>query len=377
MTNSLISGDQIFLLWGVVLSMVALAMWMEETKWGRKASGTIIVIILGFLLSNTGIIPSSSPVYNHVWSTLVPLAIPLLLIKADLRHIVKESGPTLIAFLFGVVGSALGAYIAFNLVPLPELQAEIASIITASYIGGSMNFAAVSTALGVSGEAIIVPTLAADNLVAISYLVILAWLPASLFFQKLYSHDHNSNDVDETQSVSLWGEFRLKDAVTAIAVSYFIVLFSRWVEGVVAVQGAAIITMTLVSIVIASLFGAQLRKLKGAFQLGMIIMYLFFGTIGASANLWVLFESAPILILFIMILTLVHFVVIFTLGRLFNFSLPEIITASNACALGPTTAAGLAASKGWDDLITPGILVGVFGYAIANFIGIAMWGLLS
>ncbi len=377
MINSLISGDQVFLLWGVVLSMVAFAMWAEETKWGRKASGTIIVILLGFLLSNTGIIPTSSPVYSHVWSTLVPLAIPLLLIKADIRHIVQESGPTLIAFLFGAVGSVLGAMVAFYFIPLPVLQAQLTSILTASYIGGSMNFAAVSTALEVTGEPIMVPTLAADNLVGISYLVILAWLPASLFFQKLYSHNNDAEKLAETKPVSLWGEFHLKDAVAAIAVSYFIVLASRYVEGLINIQGAAIMTMTLISIIIASLFGAQLKKLKGVFQLGMMIMYLFFGTIGASANLWVLFETAPILILFISTITLGHFIVIFTIGRLFNFTLPEVITASNACVLGPTTAAGLAASKGWNDLITPGILVGVFGYAIANFIGIALWGILG
>jgi uncharacterized membrane protein len=377
MMNSLISGDQVFLLWGVVLSMVAFAMWSEETKWGRKISGTIIIIILGLLLSNIGIIPSSSPVYSHVWATLVPLAIPLLLIKADLRHIVKESGSVLVAFIFGAVGSVLGAMVAFYFIPLPELHAQLTSILTASYIGGSMNFADVTSALGVTGEPIIVPTLAADNLVGISYLVVLAWLPASLVFQKIYSHNNKQDQTKQTKSVSLWGEFHMKDAVAAIAVSYFIVLFARYVEDVVNIQGAAIITITIVSVTIASIFGAQLKKLKGVFQLGMMIMYMFFGTIGASANIWILFETAPILILFTTTIVIGHFIVIFTMGRLFNFSLPEIITASNACALGPTTAAGLAASKGWDELITPGILVGVFGYAIANFVGLAIWGFLG
>jgi len=51
--------------------------------------------------------------------------------------------------------------------------------------------------------------------------------------------------------------------------------------------------------------------------------------------------------------------------------------ASNACILGPAPAAALAASKGWRALVTPGILVGLFGYAVATFIGIAFTTLLE
>lgn len=375
--NSFIAGDQTFVMWGIVISMVAIAMWSEETKWGKKISGTVIVILLGFLASNTGFIPNSSPVYNHVWSVLVPLAIPLLLIKADIKRIIHESGPILVAFLFGIVGSVFGAVVAYNLIPLPEFHAQLTSVLTASYIGGSMNFAAVSSALDIAGEPIMVPTLAADNLVGISYLVVLAWLPASLLFQKIYAHKEDIEQTSQKEAISLWGTFHLKDAVAAMAVSYFIVLFGNWVGEQVNVQGAAIMTITGVSLIFATLFGKHFKKLRGVFQFGMMIMYLFFGTIGASANLWVLFETAPVLILFICTITFGHFIVIFTAGKMLNFTLPEIITASNACVLGPTTAAGLAASKGWSDLITPSILVGVFGYAIANFIGIGLWNFLN
>ncbi|MFT6463014.1 MAG: putative membrane protein [Maricaulis maris] len=49
-----------------------------------------------------------------------------------------------------------------------------------------------------------------------------------------------------------------------------------------------------------------------------------------------------------------------------RLSLPELITASNAAILGATTAPALAAAKGWKDLVTPGVLVGVLGYAIGT-----------
>jgi uncharacterized membrane protein len=73
----------------------------------------------------------------------------------------------------------------------------------------------------------------------------------------------------------------------------------------------------------------------------------------------------------------VHLVLIVVLGRLFRLDLAEVMIASNACILGPAPAAALAAGKGWRKLIAPGILVGLFGYAIATFLGVGLAALVG
>ena len=75
------------------------------------------------------------------------------------------------------------------------------------------------------------------------------------------------------------------------------------------------------------------------------------------------------LTLMVPVLLRVQALVAFVIGRWCRFSLPELITASNAAILGATTVPALAAAKGWRNLVTPGILVGVFGYALGTFIG--------
>jgi uncharacterized membrane protein len=60
---------------------------------------------------------------------------------------------------------------------------------------------------------------------------------------------------------------------------------------------------------------------------------------------------------------------------MFRLTLPELITASNAAVLGATTAPALAAARGWHDLVTPGVLVGVLGYALGTFAGTAIFHL--
>ena len=88
--------------------------------------------------------------------------------------------------------------------------------------------------------------------------------------------------------------------------------------------------------------------------------------IAAGADVVSLLQLAPVLMLLIGILLVVHAIVLFGLGSLLRLSLPELITASNAAILGATTAPALAAAKGWKDLVTPGVLVGVLGYAIGT-----------
>ena len=51
--------------------------------------------------------------------------------------------------------------------------------------------------------------------------------------------------------------------------------------------------------------------------------------------------------------------------------------ASGAALVGPAPTAAIASSKGWRHLITPGIMCGIFGYAIATFIGVSITAFLG
>jgi len=117
-------------------------------------------------------------------------------------------------------------------------------------------------------------------------------------------------------------------------------------------------------------FQKQIKPAEGPFQLGMILLLIFFAALGASGDVSTLAEHGPKLLLFAATIMGVHFVITFGFGWLFKYDIAEIVTASNACVCGPPTAAGMAADAGWNHLITPGILAGSLGFAIANFAGI-------
>ena len=76
-------------------------------------------------------------------------------------------------------------------------------------------------------------------------------------------------------------------------------------------------------------------------------------------------------------IVLMNMLFCFTGARLLRFDLEEAILASNANIGGPTTAAGMAISQGWNRLTGPVVLVGTLGYAIGTYLGVIVGSLLG
>ncbi|CAL5364413.1 unnamed protein product [Camellia sinensis] len=77
------------------------SLWSEKTKIGSMVSAALVSTLVGLGASNMGIIPYEASAYSIVLQFLLPLTVPLLLFKADLRHVVRSTGPLLLAFLLG------------------------------------------------------------------------------------------------------------------------------------------------------------------------------------------------------------------------------------------------------------------------------------
>jgi uncharacterized membrane protein len=383
---TLISPDNDFALIAALFVIAGGAFLAEKTRFGSHLTGAVIAILAAIVAANLHIIPHSAPAFDFVFGYFVPVLIPLFLFKANLRHMLFETTRMTGAFLIASVGTVVGVLVAVSLLDLSSLapaadidpalrEAGIAGLFASTYIGGSVNYAALGEITGLSSDAsFFSAATATDNLFSAVFLSVLALLPGLNWLAKYYTkHEHG----EETVAVDKGERISAMSLTLALAVAITFVAVGDAITGVIGMPSLRYAIITGLALIAATAFPDWMEKLHGGFQLGVGLAFVFFAAIAAGADLVAMVKIAPLLIVLVLILLSVHLLVLLAVGRLFKLTLPELVTASNAAILGATTAPALAAARGWHDLVTPGVLVGVFGYALGTFTGTAIfhfWG---
>lgn len=399
--ESLIKPDQTWVLWAFLTGWAAVSIHLEQKyKWASKVTSSVIALVGSLILSNLHIIPTEAPAYDIVWGYVVPLAIPMLLYECNIKKIWRESGRLLILFIVGAVGTFLGAFVGYFALHkfVPDLG-YVATIMTGSYIGGGVNFVALSDAFKVPSELIAAATIA-DNLLMALYFFVLLSLPSIPFFRKHFTHPLvdeveklSSESSENSDNTNYWEgtEVSLRDIAFNFASSFIIVtvsigisnFFSRVIPTTNAffqilnsLFGNMYLILTTVTMLLATFKSDFFSSIKGAQETGMFLMIIFMVVIGAPASIPAIIKTAPLLLVFCAIMVAVNMIVTLVGAKVFKFNLEEAIIASNANVGGPATAPAMAISKGWTSLVGPSILVAVFGYIIGNYLGIIVGNIL-
>ncbi|CAA6673851.1 unnamed protein product [Spirodela intermedia] len=274
---------------------------------------------VGLAASSLRVLPSEgAPAYGVVMEYLLPLAVPLLLFNADLRRIISSTGMLLLAFLLGSVSTIIGTIIAYLLVPMRPLGADswkIAAALMSSYIGGSVNYVAVSKALGVSSS-VMAAGVATDNIMCAIYFSVIFALASNI--------SQSSHHLERERTLGY-----------AICYCSLIILCNMpslyfYLNGFGNSRGS-LPCVTVVSVFLATLFPTQLSILAPAGEtFAVILMQLFFTVIGANGSVWNVVNTAPSILAFASIQLFIHLSLILGVGKLLGFDKKLLLLASNA-----------------------------------------------
>jgi uncharacterized membrane protein len=370
-------------------ALIAISEWLATRTWLRHFGAALLVILLTALVANLGIIPTygpETPIYDAIFTYVAPLGIFWLLLLVDLRSLGQVGGPTLLLFLFGAFGTALGAALGHWVVggadALGSQHAVLAGMFTGTYVGGSVNYNAVALEYGVMEDAALYAGAAAvDNAMTTIWMVVCVTLPRLLagFWPKPAAQAErvSSGPIQDEGEIA-----RIFDLAAVIALGIAAVGLSEIIADLLQ-QRADIDVPSILVLSTLALCLAQLpvvQRLRGARLLGLLAVYLFLAVIGSLCDAQALMrmgELAPVLGVFVLVLVSVHGTVVFGAARLLKADLETAAVASQANIGGGTSALALARSLGRSDLELPAILVGSAGLALGNYLGFSMVSLLG
>ena len=398
--TTLISADNAWMLFAVLVVIAAAAIWLEQRyKWAAKISACVICLILAMILANLRVIPTDAGAYDFVWGYIVPLAIPFLLFKADLRKIWRESGRMLGIFVLSSLGTVAGGILAFFLLrtALGYGNAKSAmSMFVGTYVGGSVNLVAMSDATN-AGSELVSASIVADNLLMALYFFVLVALPGFRWILSHFKHPFIEKQAaehgeGENMAADYWKAkpVSLIDIANGFAAAIMIVAVSKMLasffgsviptgnfglELLNGLLGNQYLLITTITTALATVFPQFFGNISGVQEIGTFLIHIFFAVIGAPASIMMIIRKAPLLLVFAAIIVGMNMLFSLGLGKLFGFSIEEITTASNANIGGPTTSAAFVIAKGWHELVVPALLVGTLGYVIGNYYGVFLFTL--
>lgn len=361
-------------IFAVLAGIVALALALER-RWHlfRSFGAAFIGILLGMVLSNTGVLPGRSPAYDFLVGPAVSAGIVLILLSVDVRTIVK-AGPTMLAaFAIGAVGSMVGAAVAALTLARqvgPETW-KLAGQYAATYTGGGANFAAVGAALGTSGD-LFAAGVAADVIVTAVWMAICLTVPVLLARARGTADEIvDRPNVGEAggRLYATLGSVEILD-VALLAVIALGTLWASAALGRVLPALPSVLWLTTIALVLAQI--PQVQRIRGAGVIGNWLILLFLASNGAKSVVANIIAVGPPVMWFALTTVAVHGVIIFGVGMLVRLDPRTLAVASQANVGGSASAMALASARGWASDLLPGVAVGLLGNAVGNYLGIAV-----
>lgn len=380
---SYIRPDDALTLSAILLAMAWIGFMADASRWGKAIPGVLCILVLGIALSNLHITPFTSPVSDFVSENIVAAAIPLLMIKADLKRIFIESGRVMLGFAAACVGIVVGVLAGYVLLHPWHVESRIAGVYAGAFIGGTISMVAVASSLKVTATEFSAAT-SASMIPSVLGLMALVALPAIGFVRR-----HLPAPPPEAQvegGSALQGQappvLRLTHLSGALALSFGICVLARALAHAIgSLTGHdqtqyVILYVTAITVVAANIAPGPLRRLQGEFELGMLFMYLFFGVIGLGTNMTAFLDHALSLFFFTILLLAVGIVVCMFLSKALRLNLAEAVTGCGSAIVGPAATVAVVAGKGWYSMVSPAVMIGIFCHVVGTFIGISVAALL-
>lgn len=350
------------------------------TKWKifNYVPSIVMVYIFNmiFCTFNLWDMKSTAPAYSAIKNNLLYGMIFTMLLRCDIRKMVKL-GPKILAIFLSCAFTIMVGFIVAFVMFKGALGAEswrAFGALCASWIGGSGNMAAMQMALEVpSGD--FACTLIVDTVYySVWIAVLLIAVPYAAKWNKFCGA--NTANLEEMSAISkeTATEKKAVDGASllillglSLAASAVSQIFGGILNQSIAI-GASTWTVLIVTALglVAAL--SPLGKIAGAEELSSMYLYVVIALLASRAGMAELL-AAPLWVVAGLVVLVIHIILMIFISKLFHFDLCLVSTASLA-NIGGAASAPIVAAAYDGSYAGIGVLMGVLGSALGNVLGL-------
>ena len=351
-----------------LFAAIALLLSKKEFKALQYLPPIVLLYMIVMTLSSNGIFEKNEDItdlYKTIKSNMLPAMLFLMLLPHKITTLFKLGPKMLIAF----AGASLSLFIAFTLIFFlfnsGSFDIEVLAPLAGSWMGGTANMLAVSSAINSSESALGITMLIDSVDYALWVMLLLMIVPFASLFNRFTKAPDSVTDIEVDTQCAL--HFSLRGYIWLIISALFISLFSQ-VLGIFLAKliGSASMWSVILATLSAMVFSfSPLAKIKGIQTTASGMLYLLIALIASRAD--ISFDMHLLNYLFMGIgILFIHALLMVVLAKVFKLDLFSISVASLANIGGIASAPILSAAYS-QSLVGIGVLMATLGYIIGTF----------
>lgn len=373
----------IILLLFFILTPIAVIYIEKRYDIVKKVGAILLCYAIGLLIGNLNMLPDGVQRYQELLSNLtIPLALPLILFSINVKRWFTYARETMVSLLIGLFTVILMVSVGFYIFgdDIPDAW-KVSGMLVGIYTGGTPNLAAMKTALNVEHELYIM-THTYDLLLGAIYLVFILSIGQKVFlkflppFKKTEVDSTTLNEEVEDEFGSyegivsrkvfwpLLGAFGLSVAIVGISV-LLSKLFPKDFE-----TAAIILLITTISIGFS--FIPRINQIKKTFQGGMYLILIFCLVVASMADVSQLANISFSLFWYVGLAMFGSHILHAFIAKFFKIDADTVIISGIALICSPPFVPVVAGALKNKEVILSGLIIGIAGYAIGNYLGVFM-----
>ena len=374
----------------VLIFIAAMLVWLQKytkSKFFDYAPQIVLLYLITMIFCTLGVwdMEATKPAYSALKNNLLFAIIFLMLLRCDIRKILKLGPKMLGVFFAASVSIGLGFIITYAVLHTP-LGAEAWKALGAlcgSWMGGSGKMIAVQAAFDI-GEADMAYALVVDSIDYSIWVMFLLW--AINFAPKFNKWVKADTRVLDEVSKKLEEDAKANEAPITFINIIFLLGLGLVVSAFGQNLGATLngvapwldkSTWTVLLITLAGLVGAvtPIGKMAGAQELSNVLLYSVVALLASGASFLEL-TDAPLWIVAGFMILAIHCIIMIILAKIFKLDMFTCGVASLA-NIGGSASAPILAGAYSGALVPVGVLMALMGYVIGTGGGIIVANIMS